>query len=727
VVAYVPLGINRVPVRYGKDPEEALADMVSGNFFSCLGVRMARGRSFGPEDETAHSPVAVISYGWWTQRFGRDSSVIGQALYIKDVPFTIIGVTGPDFIGLERQQATDIWIPFQDNADLRPWGRSRASRGLYDSPNWWFLMMMARLAPNVSEQEALARANAVMQAVAYADRKPDPKEELAKLSFTPAKGVEGAREDYDLPIKVLMAMVLLVLAIACANVSLLLVARNSARQREFSLRMALGGSRTDLFGQLLTESLLLVSSGAALGWLFAKWATKALSAWSYFDVSLAPDRSVLFFTLAVSAVAGLVFGLAPLRGAARVPIGLALKTSASTANRDRRRIRGSQIVIALQMSLCVVLLVTAGLLVRTLQNLESVNLGMKTDGLLVFGISPLQRVHSDSEANRFYQGLIARLRGVPGLQSVTVMSNRIGSGWSNNTSAIVDGKAALGDKPAPMRWNVAGPDYFHTVGTPVLLGRDFTDADAESAPLVTVVNQTFADRYLSGRPPLGHAVNLGIGPQGQYTIVGVVVDSKYTGVREEARPMAWFPYAQIKGNATLHFEVRTAGNPATWLPTVRRAVNEYSPGLALLQPMTQQAQFETTFSEERLFFRLSMFFGLLAALLVATGLYATLAYTVSRRTSEVGVRMALGAQRSQVLWMVLRGSFLVTLIGVAVGLPLAIAATKVVRSVLFGVTAGDPMTFVAAIVGIGLVAFLASLIPALRAASVDPLIALRYE
>jgi predicted lysophospholipase L1 biosynthesis ABC-type transport system permease subunit len=244
---------------------------------------------------------------------------------------------------------------------------------------------------------------------------------------------------------------------------------------------------------------------------------------------------------------------------------------------------------------------------------------------------------------------------------------------------------------------------------------------------VAIINQTFADRYLSGRSPLGHVVNLNPGAQNEFTIVGVVGDSKYTGVREPLRPMAYFPYTQIAGNATLHFEVRTAGNPGTWLPTVRRAVNEYANGLPLLQPMTQQSQFEQTFSQERLFFRLSMFFGLLAALLVATGLYATLAYSVSRRTSEVGLRMALGAQRGQVLWMVLRGSFVVTLIGVAIGFPLAIAATKVVRSVLFGVTPGDPLTFVGALIGIGLVAFLASLIPAVRAASVDPLVALRYE
>jgi predicted permease len=727
VVAYVPLGIGKVAVRYGKEPQEAAAQMVSGNFFSMLGVLPSRGRTFQIQDEAAHSPVAVLSYAWWTRQFGRDASVIGQPLYIKDVPFTIIGVAAPEFIGLD-QDATDVWIPFQDRGELRPWGRARGSQGLYNSPNWWFLMMMGRLAPG-TEQQALARAMPTFQTAAYsALGQPKAKEQLPKLFFTSAKGIAGASDSYDEPLKVLMGMVLLVLAIACANVSLLLVARNAVRQREFSLRMALGGSRLDLFQQLLTESLLLVFAGASLGWLFANWATRALAAWSQMTVSLAPDASVVLFTLAVSLTAALIFGLAPLRSVLRIPIGLALKTSAATAHRDRSRIRGTQVVVALQMSLCLVLLVAAGLLVRTLRNLESISLGMNTRGLLVFGISPLQRVHSDSEGNRFYQGLLTKLRSVPGVESVTLMGNRIGSGWSNNTGARVDGQSPLGANAfAPMRWNIVGSDYFHTLGIPVLLGRDFNDADSESAPQGVIINQTFAKKYLDGRTPLGHTVGLGDRSDAQYTIVGVVADSKYTNVREEPRPIAYFPYTQIRGNATLHFEVRTAGDPAAWMPTVRRAVNDYAPGLALLQPLTQQEEFDENFSDQRIFFRLSLFFGLLAALLVATGLYGTLSYTVSRRTSEVGLRMALGAQRGQVLWMVLRGSLIITLAGVVIGLPLALLATKALRSLLFGVEARDPATFAGAIAGIAVVSLLASLIPALRAATVDPMVALREE
>jgi len=728
VVAYVPLGIGKVAVRYGTEPEEAAAQMVSGNFFTTLGVIPSRGRIFALQDEVAQSPVAVISYAWWTRQFGRDNSVIGQPLYIKDVPFTVIGVASPAFVGLD-QDAADLWIPFQDRAELRPWGRARGSTGLYHSPNWWFIMLMGRLAPGVTEQQALARATPTFQTAAYsALGQPKEKEELPKLFFTSAKGIAGAKDSYDLPLKVLMGMVLLVLAIACANVSMLLVARNAARQREFSLRMALGGSRTDLFQQLLTESLVLVTAGAGLGWLFANWATRALAAWSQMTVSLAPDSSVVLFTLAVSLTAALVFGLAPLRSVLRVPIGLALKTSAATANRDRSRIRGTQVVVALQMSLCLVMLVAAGLLVRTLSNLEGINLGMNTRGLLVFGISPLQRVHSDSEGNRFFQGLLTKLRAMPGVESATLMGNRIGSGWSNNTGARVDGQPPLGTNAfAPMRWNLVGSDYFRTLGIPVKLGRDFNDADSESAPQVAIVNQTFADKYLKDRPPLGHQVGLSDRAEGQYTIVGVVADSKYTDVKENPRPIAYFPYTQIKGNATLHFEVRTAGDPAAWMPAVRRAVNDYSPGLALLQPMTQQAEFDQNFSDERVFFRLSLFFGVLAALLVATGLYGTLAYTVSRRTSEVGLRMALGAQRGQVLWMVLRGSLAMTVAGIVIGVPIALAATKVLQSMLFGVEPRDPATFAGAIAGIVVVSLAASLIPALRAASVDPMVALREE
>jgi predicted permease len=729
VVAFVPLGIGKVPVRYGREPEEAGAEEVTGNFFTGLGVRMALGRGFAPEDESRHSALAVLSYAYWSRRFGRDPGVLGQPFHIKGVPFTIIGVAGPGFGGLDQGAAADVWVPFQDRPELKPWGSRSPDSGLYNAPNWWFMMAAGRLAPGVTEQQALARVTPVFQRAAYsALGAPSPKEERPRLFFQSARGVQGLRQNYEEPIRILMVMVLLVLAIACANVSMLLVARNAARRREFSLRLALGGSRARLFRQLLAESLLLVTAGCALGWLFALWATRALSAWSALEVSLAPDRTVLLFTLAASLVAGLVFGLAPLGGAARAPIGLALKTSAATAHRERSGVRGSRVVLALQMSLCVVLLVAAGLLVRTLRNLETVNLGMRTSGLLVFGISPIQQVRSDGEAVRFYQGLLNRLRGLPGVESATLMQNRLGSGWSNNTGATIDGANPLGQGFAPMRWNAVGPDYFHTLGTPVLIGRDFTEADDLNTPKVVVVNQTFANRYLAGRPPLGHQVSRSSKADApQYTIVGVVPDSKYTEVREAARPMAYFPYTQIPSIGAMHLELRTAGDPASWLPAVRRAVGEYAPGTPLLRPMTQRAQFESTYTDERLFFRLSLFFGLLAALLVATGLYGTLAYTVSRRTAEVGVRMALGAQRRDVLWMVLRGSLGVTLAGIAAGLPLAVASTRLLRSVLFGVRPGDPLVYAAAIAGIVVVSLAASLLPALRAASVDPMRALRDE
>jgi predicted permease len=305
------------------------------------------------------------------------------------------------------------------------------------------------------------------------------------------------------------------------------------------------------------------------------------------------------------------------------------------------------------------------------------------------------------------------------------MRQRIGSGWSANASVQVDGADPAGDGNSHIRWNGVGPDYFHVLGTPVLLGRDFSPADTSTAPRVAIVNQTFARRYLAGRDPLGHQIIRGNNEP--CAIVGVAADSKYTGVQEPDMPMAWFPYTQFQGISAMHIELRTSGSAAGLLPEVRRAVIQFAPDLALLQPMTQEEQFAQSVSQERLLARLSVFFALLAALLVATGLYGTLAYTVSRRTMEVGIRMALGARRSQVLWMVLRGTLMVSAVGVLAGLPLAIGGARLLESLLFGVKPGDPRFFLAAAGGIALVALVASLIPARRAASVDPIVALRFE
>ena len=731
LMAFVPLGFSGVAVRSGEEPEVVQGDMVSGNFFSGLGVRPARGRAFTLEDETQHAQVAVLSYAYWTRRFARNPSVVGETLYVRGVPFTIVGVAERDFWGVERGTQTDLWIPLQNRPDVTAWGSSLADNGgLYGSGIWWSLMMIGRLQPGVSRAQALAQLNPVFQRSAYLGiGTRDPKERPPQIYFSSARGIEGGGNDGEAqPLLMLMAMVGLVLVIACVNVAMLLVARNTSRQREFSLRMAMGAGRGRLFRQLLTESLLLVAGGAALGWIFAGWSSTALAGWAGLDFSVAPDRTVLFFTLAISLFAAVAFGLAPLRNAVRVPPGLALKISAATAGQDRRKLRSGQVVVALQMALCLVLLVAAGLLARTLRNLETANLGLRASGLLAFGVTPPQTVHSDQEAIRFFQALTDRLRVLPGVESATLMQNRIGGGWSNNEWATVDGVSMKGRKPSSMRWNAVGPDYFHVLDTPILLGRDFTDADSAAAPKVVIINQTFAKSFLPDRSPLGHHVALNDDPKSpQYTIVGLVADSRYTSVREHSVPMAYFPYAQVTGITTMHFELRSSGNPLSLLPVARRVVHGFGPDLPLLQPMTQQEQFDQSFSEERLFARLSVFFGLLAALLVATGLYGTLAYKVSRRTAEIGIRMALGAERGQVLWMVLSESLYLSLAGLLIGLPLAIIGARALRAILFGVGFLDPLTIVGSLLGIVLVALGASYIPARRAAKVDPMVALRYE
>ena len=729
LMAYVPLSTDKTPIRIGDAPEEAHGDMVSGNFFSGLEVSLARGRGFTLDEEKQHAQVAVIGYGFWTRRFSRDPSAIGQTLFVKGVPFTIVGVAPQEFAGVEPGVTTDFWIPLQNRLEITPWGSPGETP--YNRDTWWFLMMIARLQPGVSHQQALAQVDPIFQQAARIGLgAPGAKEKRPTLTFAEAKGIEGAKEDYQQPLYVLMAMVGLVLLIACSNVAMLMVARNTQRVREFSLRMALGAGARQIFRQLLTESLLLVGAGVALGWIFAISATRALAAWSDLDVSMAPDRAVLFFTLAISLVAALVFGLAPLRNATRVPAGLVLKTGNATANQDKERASGGRVIICAQLAMCLVLLVAAGLLLRTLKNVSSQNLGMRAPGLLVFGIDPLSHNRTFAEGAQFYEDLLARLRRTPGVESATLMGNRFGGGWSNNTRAFVDGqepKHAEGGF-SPMRWNPLGGDAFHTMGTPLLLGRDFTDADTASAPKVAIVNETFAKRYLGGTNPLGHHMAIDNGPTAtQYSIVGVVRDFKYTNSREKPRPMSFVPYRQLEDISPMQVLVRTQGDPMALLPTIGHVVSEIDSNIPLQKPMTLAAQYDQSAGQVRLFARLAAAFGVLAAFLVAVGLYGTLSYRVGRRSIEIGVRMALGAQRTGILWMVLRESLILTTIGIVVGFPLSLLLGRLLQSTLYGLGAHDPLTLAAAAFGVLAVALLATFVPAHTAASVDPMQALRSE
>jgi predicted permease len=728
VMAYVPLSSSKVAVRYGAQPEEAEGDMVSGNFFSGLGVKLLRGRGFTEKDETDHAPLAVISYNYWTRRFTRNPEVLGTTLYVSGIPFTIVGVAAEGFEGLETGKTTDFWVPLQSRSELNAWGNPLQDGKTYlTNSTWWCLRLIGRLSSGVTRAQAIARMQPVFQTAAYVGLgKPMEGEKPPVLSLEAAKGFPGNAESYGKPLRLLMGMVSLVLLIALTNVAMLLMARNATRQREFSMRLALGAGRGDLFRQLLTESVLLVSAGGLLAWIFATFATRTLGAWAEIESSLEPNRTVLLFTLSILALAAVLFGVAPLRIALSAGPTLAIKTSSATAYADARKSRTGRIIVALQMALCVVLLVGAGLLIRTLRNLEDTPLGMKVDGLVVFGVKP--DIKSLPQGRAFYRTLIDKLRVLPGVESVTIMEERIGSWWSDNGDMQVDGKLpdVANGSSRTVRSNVVGPDFFTTLGVPVLAGRDFADSDTASSPHVGIINEEFAKRFLPNQNPLGHMIGT---DDGRYTmrVVGVVKNHKYRSIDEGPIPMAWYMYAQIPIVGAMDVELRVHGEPLAILPSARKAVQQMDPNLPLIRPMTQRTQFDLTISNQMLFARLAGFFGLLAVVLVATGLYGTLTYRVNMRTAEIGVRMAMGARREQVVWMILKDSLLLTAVGVALGIPLAIVLGHGLTSSLYGVKPMDAVSYLFAVVGVASVALMASALPASRAASVEPLTALRTE
>ena len=728
VIAYVPLSGDKVPVRYGAQPEEAEGDMVSGTFFSGLGVNLPLGRGFSEGDETRHAPLAVLSYNYWTRRFARDPEVLGKTLYVNGVPMTIVGVSAQGFEGVEAGRSTNFWIPLQNRRELNAWGNPPEDGKLYDAnPTWWCLRLIGRLAPGVSRTRAVAQIQPLFQAAAYVGLgSPMQGEKPPLLSLADAKSFPGYDETYGNPLRILMAMVASVLLIALANVVMLLMARNAARQREFSVRQALGAGRGVLLRQLLIESFILVMAGGALAWGFAELVTRVLGRWALIESSLAPDKTVLLFTLGVLVAAALLFGLAPLRVALAGKAELALKTSAATSNSNAGKSRAARIAVTVQMTLCVVLLVGAGLLIRTLRNLENTPLGMNVDGLVLFGVRP--NIPSIPEGRAFYQNLLDKLRVLPGVESVTVMEERLGSGWSDNSDMQVDGRLpdVANGASRTVRSNVAGPEFFHTLGVPVRAGRDFADSDTAASPHGGIINEQFAQRFLPNRNPLGHSIGT---DDGRYTmtIVGVVKDHKYRSIDEEPIPMAWYEYAQIPMVGSMTVEMRVHGEPMSIIPSARKALQQLDPNLPLIRPITQRAQFDTTISQQVLFARLAGFFGFLAVVLVATGLYGTMAYRVSMRTAEIGVRMAVGARRGQVVWMVLKDSLLLTAAGLAMGVPLAMLVGRALTSSLYGVKPLDGMTYLLTVVAVAVVALAASAVPAGRAASIDPVRALRAE
>lgn len=724
VVAFAPLSFGKVPVRFGSEAEEARGDVVSGNFFSGLGETPYLGRLLTMQDEADNAPVGVISYRWWRGKFNGAPDMLGRTLYVKGVPISIVGVAPPGFGGTDPgQPEMDFWIPLQKNPVLGPFGSGHH----YESPNFLSLILLGRLKPGVSPERANAAITPLFQRTLAEASPVSPNDRKPELMFSSVRGVETMRDDYQKPLRVLMTMVGVVLLIASANVAMLLLLRNTAKRREFALRRALGASARVLFSQLISESLLLVTAGCILAWFFAGQVTEMLVRWSGLDFPIALDRQVLLFTIAVSTAVALVFGLVPMRAVSSLPLAETLKASAATANTGRGRFFGRKLVVVAQIGLCTVLLFVGQLLFATLRNLQSSDLGMRTAGILVFGVTPQPDVQSGAEAVRFHLKILNSLRALPGVDHATVSTERLGSGVSSNDGVLVDGRNPLPREPfAPMRVNAVGSEFLRTLGIPLHLGRDFSEANILSSNRTAIVSQTFADRYLPHTNPLGHQIAFGR-PQETYTIVGVSGDSRYTGITEEDRPAAYVPFSQAGGISALQYEIHTVGEPKSLLKASSKIVHGFDRNLPLEDPITLPEQFDHSISRERLIARLSIAFAGLAMFLVVIGLYGTVSYMVNRRTIEIGLRLALGASHREVLGMVLRESILLALVGIGIGLPIAFAVARTLRSLLFGLSPADPSAWVAALTGIAFVTLAAALLPALRAASIEPMHALRSE
>ncbi len=721
LIAHIPLGLGQVPVRYGNTPTTRPGEEVSGNFFTGLGVPMAAGVGLTNADEQQHTAKVVLSYGFWTTAFSRDPAAIGQTLYISGVPFTIVGVTAPGFFGVDPGTPEDFWVPLQTRTEPSAWGFPGDHGALYTQPKWWAIPLVARLAPGVLPEQASSAVEGVFwQAATAPQGKLDFKRWPASLGFTPIRGIADYARSYREPVELMMALVGLVLSIACTNVTLLILARAAKRHREFAIRIATGARPLRILRQLALDSVAIVIAGAGLGWLLAIFATRMLAHWARIDAGLAPDRYVLWFTLAVASLVAIAFSLTPFSQTLNISPDQALRSTSQSAGPSRRHTRVGNLVIALQIAMCFTLLVAAGLTVRTLLNYQRLDLGMQADQLLIFDVDP-QGLARGLQSWTYFNRLIDRLRAIPGVESVSLAQWRPGSGWLRSGGVQLDGTQLLdpSGRRADISSNAVGADFFHTLGVPVLQGREFNSTDTPSGKLVEIVNQTFAERYLKGGA-LGHIVE---GAE----IVGVVRDSKYKFAAENERPTIYESLAQMGMAGQITFEIRTSLPPLSLLPDIRNAIHQIDPNLALQKPMTQAAQFQQSYTTPLLFARLAMAFGVLAVVLVATGLYGTLTYRLQRRRREIGVRMALGALRRDVLKLSFLESLRIAAIGFAIGLPLAILVAHLLRSQLYQLRSFDFASFAAACAISLAVTLAAAVLPARSAANLNPIDTIRTE
>jgi predicted permease len=753
----------------------AKGELVSGDYFSTLGVTAWAGRTLAPADDSLSAPPAVVlSYAFWQDAFGGERSAVGRTIVLNSVPFTIVGVTEPSFTSLTPGKSQDMLLPLSLGARLSiPWVSGRDERSL----NAWWLVVVARLKPGVTLEGAQAAATLLFRDEMLHGEKPLSKaSDDPRIILTPAQaGLDGMRSFISMPLYVLMCAVGLVLLIACANVAGLLLSRAASRQKEMAVRLALGAGRLRMLRQLLTESVMLSLAGGVLGVLLAIWGVPALTAllssndYRPFPFVIEPDWRVLGFTISISLFAGILFGLAPALRSTRLDLTPALRESASGLPGGEmhpgRRLHLGKALVAIQVALSIVVLIGAALVVRTLRNLRSIKPGFDTRNLLLFSIDPTLQKYSDSKIQSLYRDLQERLAALPGVTSVSYSSDSLLSGSLWTSDLHVEGQAEKSTQEVDML--AVGPDFYKTLRIPVLEGRAFTSADftqaAEAAaageapqqtaspsgvlsagkspatagpPIPVLVNASFVRNYFEGQNPLGKRLTQGdsSGTSGDaahekpkitkvWEIVGVAGDTKYENLRREIRPAVYVPVTG--GGAT--FELRTASSPTALIPAVRRTASDVDSNLPIFGIRTQSQRIDELLTQERLIARLGSCFGGLALLLACVGLYGLLSYEVARRTREIGIRMALGAGRADVLRSIAGQGLRITIVGTGAGIAAGAAVTRFLSSLLFGLKASDPITFAGVSLILIVVALLACYLPARRATKVDPMVALRYE